>query len=361
MHRFRIALAMVALAALIGVAAWFGWSGAKSDDKAAEAKPQTVKAERGDVRLSVSAPGRLESTRRQSLAFASAGTISLLDVQPGDEITEGQRLATIDDSALRVQLADARSRLAAATRDYEKRLKAAKQSSDSARAALASARSVGATDTGALVSAVERADQQLASARGQGVDSTLRRAVSDAKKALEGAMIEAPFTGVVLENRAGVGEGVQPGQPVIVIADLSVLEIRATATEQDLPLLEVGQRAEVFFDAAPDATPTATVARIVPQRAEGDRALFPVYIALANLPGDLAIGMTADASIVVDERSDVLVLPRELVTVGGDGTAAIEVWVDGAAKTRIVEVGLRGDSTVEIVSGLSEGDEVVAE
>ena len=104
------------------------------------------------------------------------------------------------------------------------------------------------------------------------------------------------------------------------------------------------------------------VDRIVPRRIAGeDRPLYTVYLSLDDaLPSGVLPGMTVDASIIIDARIDALRLPRGLVRGGGD-EATVDVWRDGRRESQPVEVGLRGDVYTEILAGLAEGDQVVAE
>lgn len=362
MSKIRIVAAALILVAMVSGAAGLGWYSTRPKQVTAEKKPETVSVTRGDVQLSVSAPGRLEAARQASLGFGAQGTLVKIHVKAGNAVAKGETLATLDSGPLKVRLAEANSRLAAANSDYRVRLQTAQLDVDAARANLAAAGKTPGADAASLRLALKRAELQLRSTKLQGVDASAKQAVKDASDALAESKIKAPFAGVVTEVRATAGDQVQPGQIIMVIADVGSLEIRSTVTEQDYPLLKVGQRAEVFFDAAPDATPDAKIARIVPQRlAEGDRTLFPVFITVKDMPKGLAVGMTADAAIVVDERTDVLTLPREVVKTGGNGRAVVDVWVNGRTEQRTVEVGLRGDSTAEILAGLREGDEVVAE
>ncbi|HNB51851.1 MAG TPA: hypothetical protein PK530_07905, partial [Anaerolineales bacterium] len=71
-------------------------------------------------------------------------------------------------------------------------------------------------------------------------------------------------------------------------------------------------------------------------------------------------GMTADASVVIAERSEVLCLPRGVVRASSSGTTVIDIWTGSEIEHRTVEIGLRGDVQVEILSGLEEGELVVA-
>jgi RND family efflux transporter MFP subunit len=186
-------------------------------------------------------------------------------------------------------------------------------------------------------------------------------ALEQAQSDLAGATLTAPFDGVVLEVGAQPGESVAAGAGLAVLADPAAVEVEISIIEEDLPLVQPGQEAELFFDAQPDAAVPGRVARIVPQRLPGDRPLYPVYITADDLPEDLLAGMTVDASIVVASRSDVLRLPRTLVRARTDGTATIPVWTGGEIEERLVQTGLRGDVYIEILDGLHEGEQVVAQ
>jgi HlyD family secretion protein len=187
---------------------------------------------------------------------------------------------------------------------------------------------------------------------------TLEQARAD----LEAAVLRAPFDGVVVAVHGVAGDQISAGASLIALLDPAAVEAQVTVIEEDLPLVEIGQGVEVFFDARPDATVQGRVARIVPQRESGsDRPLYPVYIALDQLPERLAPGMTVDCSIIIARRADVLCLPRALVRARSDGTAKVEVWANGQVEERTIQVGLRGDVYVEILDGLREGEQVVAQ
>jgi hypothetical protein len=158
-----------------------------------------------------------------------------------------------------------------------------------------------------------------------------------------------------------LGESVPAGQALFVLADPRAVEVRATLVEEDVPVVQPGQVASLFFDALPEAEVAGRVARIVPQRAPGDRPLFPLYLSIDSVPEGVAPGMTVDASIVIDSRENVLRLPRALIRTRVDGTAQVEVWLGDRAETRTIKVGLRGDVFVEILEGLREGEAVVGE
>jgi HlyD family secretion protein len=139
------------------------------------------------------------------------------------------------------------------------------------------------------------------------------------------------------------------------------LEVLTTVIEEDLPLVKVGQIAEIFFDAMPELIVQGRVSRIVPERVSRERPLYHVYLEFEGVLEGLVSGMTADASIVVDSRADVLRLPRSLVRAGADGSAAVLVLENDQQVKHTVQTGLRGDVYVEIIEGLQSGDLVVGQ
>jgi HlyD family secretion protein len=198
---------------------------------------------------------------------------------------------------------------------------------------------------------------ETANAKVQDAQADLAQAQQD----LENVDIRAPFDGVVLEVQVSVGQNLQEGASLLVLQDPQALEVQSTVTEEDLPTVQVGQAAEVFFDAMPDIQATGKLSRIVPQRVAGDRPLYTVYLSLDQVPEKLVAGMTADTSIVTARAANVLCLPRSVVRASAGDTTSVKVWAGDHAETREIQLGLRGDANIEIRAGLSEGEQVVAQ
>jgi multidrug efflux pump subunit AcrA (membrane-fusion protein) len=310
MSRFQIIAGGVVVALLFAAAGYAGYRISLGDETIAPRNPSTVAVTRGDVNQTVVAPGRAVGTGEVVLGMSIGGRLATVGVRPGSVVARGDVVARLDTAPLEAAVEDARLQ----------------------------------RDRGAL------GDPQLA------------RIFEDAEEALIAAELKAPFDGVVLTVTAVPGMAVSPFEGFIRMADPRALEVRTTVIEEDLPLVRAGQPVEVFFDAAPDAATEGLVSRVVPRRVQGEpRPLYHVYIDIASPPDQIVSGMTADASIVVAQRSDVLRLPRAIVRAGSGGTARVEVWSGGVAEERTVEIGLRGDVSVEIVSGLAEGERVVAD
>jgi len=185
--------------------------------------------------------------------------------------------------------------------------------------------------------------------------------LSLAEANLEALQITAPFDGVILEVSVQVGEMISEGSNLLQIADPQALEVLVSIVEEDYPLVEVGQPVELYFDAAPDLEAAGLVERIVPKRMDRSIPQYHAYISIDDLPELLVEGMTADAAIILDGNADVLRLPRALVQANSDGTATVSVWIKDHVEERVVTVGMRGDTFIEILSGLMEGEKVVGQ
>jgi multidrug efflux pump subunit AcrA (membrane-fusion protein) len=188
----------------------------------------------------------------------------------------------------------------------------------------------------------------------------LAQAKYDAAKAvLESLQIKTSIAGIVFEVFAEAGQTYPAEAKLFTIGDPKALEVIANITEEDYPIILVGQGVEIYFDARPEVIVQGKVERIIPKRIEGDRPRYNIYITLNEVPDGLADGMTADAAITIEQRAGVLCLPRSVVRASGVDEVSLKVWNGQTTETRTVTVGLRGDSDVEILSGLREGEQVV--
>jgi len=164
----------------------------------------------------------------------------------------------------------------------------------------------------------------------------------------------------VLSVTGQVGDTVAANAVVVEMADLSQVQVQASIGQQDVISVQAGQSATITFDARSGETFTGKVSRVVPQRASTSGAVtYTVYISVDQAPTGLLPGMTADADIIVAERKNVLTLPRRSIRATANATINLSVVQNGLTLSRSVKIGLVGDSNVEILSGLQEGDQVV--
>jgi HlyD family secretion protein len=182
------------------------------------------------------------------------------------------------------------------------------------------------------------------------------------------SIIRAPVHGTVLELHVNEGDPVVPltsyqaGTALATLADMATLVFKGTVDEIDVGKLKEGMPARIKVGALPDAKVDGRVYKIAPKSKTAEGAtLFDVEIEL--LPGKdvvLRAGYSANADIVVREKSDVLLVPERLVTFS-EGKAFVEVPGAGEAPPakREVKVGLSDGINVEVAEGLNEKDRVV--
>jgi RND family efflux transporter MFP subunit len=203
------------------------------------------------------------------------------------------------------------------------------------------------------VDPIEEAQAQVELAEAQATLETANQIEKD-------GTIRAPFDGVVLSIDATTGQTIHSGSKLLSFTDPKALEVKASITEEDYPLLAPGMEVELFFDALPDLSLTGKVERIIPKRIDGASSpQYSIYISLSDIPAGLVDGMTSDAAVTIAKREAVLCLPRAVVRASGGSKTNVKVWDGSQEVSRQIEVGLRGDTFVEILSGLKEGEEVV--
>lgn len=123
-------------------------------------------------------------------------------------------------------------------------------------------------------------------------------ALDAARKALEDLTLKAPFDGTVSRLYVRAQEWVAPGQPVVLLGDLTQLIVETTdLSEIDVAQIDVGNPATVTFDALPEVVAQAQVTRIAPKSSEGSGVNYTVTIAFEDVPERLLWGMTAFVDI----------------------------------------------------------------
>jgi RND family efflux transporter MFP subunit len=230
----------------------------------------------------------------------------------------------------------------------------------SAQKAVTAARNSYAVATEPAPAALIAADEAaVASAEAQ---------VAAARAALDAATLRAPIAGTVTE--VGIRVGDRPGAggltggagtgATVTITTLDQLRIEATASEIDVVSLAIDQPVIVTVDALPEQAIDGTVCRIgaVGSELQGVSE-YPVTICLDASVPDLRVGMTANGSVILERREDVLLVPIQAITTV-DGRSTVQVLDEDGRPVEVeVTVGVTSGTRAEIVAGLSEGQEVV--
>ncbi len=186
-----------------------------------------------------------------------------------------------------------------------------------------------------------------------------RARVSIASKSMSDTDVRAPFAGLVAERIVSVGDYVTKGTRVATVVSIDPLRVELTVPEQAIAHVKAGQPVRLTVDAYPGEEFAATVRFVSPSLRVDQRALTVEAIA-NNKDGRLKPGLFATALIQQGAPAPALVVPDTAVeTVAG--TSRVYVVKDAKAEERIVTLGEKLTGAVEIASGITKGEVVVAE
>jgi RND family efflux transporter MFP subunit len=370
----------------------FVWRNQRTGATATSAAVQTATVQRGSIIATINAAGNISTPQVATLAFQTSGRVAKVQVQVGDVVKKGQLLMQLDktDLGLALKLAQTNLISSQAKLDAEKAQAAqipnsliiARAQLDKATVTLQQAQGeynkvawradVGMTSQAATLQQAT-IDYQTALANYNTTvatinDSTLKQAqaqyerdqvaVEQAQRNLDQTDLFAPFDGVVAQVNYNVGDSAG-SSAAVVVADTSQLEIKVSVAEVDMPKVKEGNPAQVTLDALLGKTYNAQVTTIGPVGTITQGVVnYPVTFKLNDADDSIKPGMTANLTVVVERREDVLLVPTRAVRTQGN-QRTVTVVVQGQLIPTSVRTGLAGDQMIEITSGLKEGDVVV--
>lgn len=168
-------------------------------------------------------------------------------------------------------------------------------------------------------------------------------------------VITFPAGMVVVDQSVGVGTALQPGQVVATAADPGDLVVVAAVEGDDIGAVAEGDAVEVRLDGE-DEVLEGIITRI-PMMATED-GTFAVELTVDGLSEAVGVGRQADVDITTETRTDVPIVP--LAALQGSGpTAEVQVLVDGEPQVRTIETGLITSDGVEVIGGVSDGEQVI--
>lgn len=186
-------------------------------------------------------------------------------------------------------------------------------------------------------------------------------AVDQVQRQLDGTQLRAPFSGIVTGLSVKAGALSLSNIPAIVLTDTSQLHVDVKVDEIDIGQVRQGQSVRLALDALPDNPLTGTVDQIA-LTANQDAAVvtYDVRVALDPTGAPVRVGMTASATVIVQELRNVLRAPNLYVRLDRRTNQAFVnlVNADGSLTEVPVSVGLRAEEYSEVVGGLNEGDTI---
>lgn len=181
-------------------------------------------------------------------------------------------------------------------------------------------------------------------------------AVAIANLQLDDTTVKAPFDGVIAELYITEGSSVSPQTPVVLQVSQEV-EVSIEVEESRIGQVSRGQNASLQLTAFPGQEFPAAVTSVAPV-ADKDTRTFTVKITPVDEVGVLRAGMYANALLLINEKKDTMLLPRDAVTMFND-QEIVYVVNDNTVESREVTTGLANDGQIEILSGLEPGETVV--
>jgi HlyD family secretion protein len=184
-----------------------------------------------------------------------------------------------------------------------------------------------------------------------------------AEMRLDQAVITSPIDGQVASVRINQGEQVSPGFAAILVLDEDAFHIEVSVDEIDIGQINIGQEVDIILDALPDESVSGVITEIAPT-ADTTGTGVVTYLVTINIESNdvpLKPGMTANASIVVEEMDGALIVPNWAIRLDREtGQAFVNrLLVDNTIEEVPVVTGLRNEQFSEVISGLAEGDFVV--
>lgn len=326
----------------------------------------------------VVATGRVVAVSNTEIGSEVSGVVLERLVQEGEQVAAGDLLLVLssDDVAAQVRQAEAElAELISSTRPQ------AVVDLTNAEVALAQAdRNVERRRELAAISAIsdeelEQAIQAQAQARNNlenarlranalssgGVEEDLLRARIAALQAqLEKAQVRSKVSGTILTRNVEIGDLVQPGQSLFTIALNGKTEIRVPLDERNLSRLALQQPAIAIADAYPDEPFPVRISFIAPS-IDPQRGTVEVRLAVDPVPDFLRQDMTVSVNIETDRRAKALVIPNDALANVKEDNAEVLLLHDGQVQRQRVRLGLRGLAASEVLSGLSQGDEILVD
>ncbi len=330
----RWKLTIFVLLLLVGGAFFFFKQSAAS-----EVEQTFITPEKGNITESIELSGTVDAKERARLRFIAGGKLTYLGAQEGDQVKKWQTLATIDQASLQKQLEQNLNLYMKERWDWE-------QTQDNI-----DGNYLGEDDASRRTIDKEQFDLN---------NTVLTVEIQDI--AIKNTRLTAPFEGILVTSPASV-TGVQLlATDYFEIVNPDSIIFRAYVDEEDVAKIQLNQMSNITLDAFDNEIIDSTVnyiAYTALQSSEGTVFIveFPLEYSETSLP--LRIGMNGDVQVVLNQKEDVMTIPI-IATIQRDDRTYVQVKAEnGTLEEREIEIGLESEDSVEIISGLTESDQVL--
>ena len=330
LSRWKILLILVAI---LAVASFWYWNKQKSETK--ELKFTTV--ERGELVKTLEVSGSVTAKEYAKMRFAAGGKVVYLGAKEGDAVKKWQTIATIDRASLQNSLQQSLNLYSKERLDWE-------QQTDDIEDRW-----------------IPKSEERTVDKNQLDLNNTVLT-VQAADIAIKNTVLTAPFDGVLISSPTNVTGLTLLATDVFEIVNPKTLVFKAIVDELDIAQVQSGQTVNIIFDAYPDESYTSSIDSIAYKSSQTTTGtVFLVDVPLTDF-GDLAkfrIGMNGDVTINLEKKENVLYIPIE-ATRERDGKIFVDVKTgENQTQEREITIGMETSDDVEIISGLSETDEVM--
>ncbi len=287
---------------------------------------ETITPTRGKAIQAVYATGTVEATVMIPVAPRQTARLMNLYADEGHPVTKGMVMAQLEDEDLKNALAERKSALDLAEKEFDRQTRLSK--------------------TGAISKqAYDKANANLESAKAN---------VAQAEANLNFMRMIAPEDGVVIRREGEIGEMIPANQPVLWMSCCAGLRVAAEVDEEDISLVKIGQDVVIRADAFPEDIFKGKVQSITPKGDPIARS-YRVRVTLDE-NSKLMIGMTAETNIIIAEHENGLLIPATALK---DGHVFVR---KGRNFEKVpVKTGAKSGEKIEIIEGITEQDEIIAD
>lgn len=365
--------AYLLILALMLVLAGCGKKDEKTDEEVI--KPVVLKEVKiGENSTDLEVSGNVKPKQITKVAFKVPGILDSMNVEEGSKVSAGQTLMSLNSHDFEIGVRAARAQRDTIQLELDSKLRSAEEQAkstlDYVNEQLEKVRRLeekGAVSKKTLDElevqqiAVKNKYQEVLDAKETAVFQ-LEQAQSMldlAESKMADTTVQSPVSGTVIKKRAEVGETIIPGNPALVIADLSTLEVEIGVPDRMIDKIKIGQDVKVELKSL-DKVLDGKVSHI-DLVADTETRTFGVKIDIPNKDNDIKSGMIANVKINLGKVSNITV-PADALIDDAEGTA-IYVYnpETETAHRREVKTGEVFVDEIEIVEGLEEGESIVIE
>jgi RND family efflux transporter MFP subunit len=329
----------------------FGCSKSSADGRGSrklEYPVQVAPLQKRHVQYAVTAPGALDAFQQVQITARVAGAVDRVAFVEGQNVKEGDTLATIESDRYQVAVDQSKAALdkAVATQKSQEAQLNRRTATQTTNPGLIPGEEIEQHQT-----AVETAKADVAAAQQQLRVSQLN---------LRDSIVRAPIAGIVQTRTVQTGQFLQPGAVLATIIQRDPLLLRFAVAEQDAPRLKAGQQATIVLRESAH-TYTATIS-LVGGAADPQTRLVPVTAQVDETDHQywLRPGAFCEVSVPIGDARDAIVVPTMSVQPTEKGNVVYVVDDKNIAHSKIVELGMyTPDGNVEVTRGVDEGQQVV--